>query len=54
MALLEIVKYGDPVLRKKAEPITEITDDIFEGISDTSNYYSNGFHVPYSFLSQHR
>lgn len=28
MAILEIVKYGDPVLRKKTEPITEITDDI--------------------------
>ena len=28
MAILEIIKYGDPVLRKKAEPVTEITDDI--------------------------
>ena len=34
MALLEIVKYGDPVLRKKAEPITEITDDIVQLAED--------------------
>ncbi len=34
MALLEIVKYGDPVLRKKAEPITAITDDIVQLAED--------------------
>ena len=34
MALLEIVKYGDPVLRKKTEPITEITDDIVQLAED--------------------
>ncbi|MBQ3943924.1 MAG: peptide deformylase [Elusimicrobia bacterium] len=34
MALLEIVKYGDPVLRKKAEPITEITDDMVQLAED--------------------
>ncbi len=28
MAILEIVKYGDPVLRKKAEPVTEITEEV--------------------------
>ncbi len=34
MAILEIVKYGDPVLRKKTEPITEITDDIVQLAED--------------------
>jgi peptide deformylase len=34
MAILEIVKYGDPVLRKKTEPITEITDDIIQLAQD--------------------
>ena len=34
MALLKIVKYGDPVLRKKAEPVTEITDDIVQLAED--------------------
>ncbi len=34
MAILEIVKYGDPVLRKKTEPITEITDDIIQLAED--------------------
>lgn len=28
MALLKIITYGHPTLRKKAEPITEITDEI--------------------------
>ena len=26
--ILKVCKYGDPVLRRKSEPITEITDDI--------------------------
>lgn len=30
MAILKIVKYGDSILRKKAEPIAEITDDIIQ------------------------
>ena len=30
MAILKIVKYGDPVLRKKTAPITEINDDIIQ------------------------
>ena len=34
MAILEIVKYGDPILRKKTEPITEITDDIIQLAED--------------------
>ena len=34
MAILEIVKYGDPVLRKKTEPISEITDDIIRLAED--------------------
>jgi peptide deformylase len=34
MAILEIIKYGDPVLRKKTEPITEITDDIIQLAED--------------------
>jgi peptide deformylase len=34
MSILEIVKYGDPVLRKKTEPITEITDDIIQLAED--------------------
>ncbi len=34
MAILEIVKYGDPVLRKKTEPITEITDDVIQLAED--------------------
>ena len=34
MSILEIVKYGDPVLRKKTEPITEITDDIIQLAQD--------------------
>ena len=34
MALLKIVKYGDPVLRKKTEPVTEITDDIIQLAED--------------------
>ena len=34
MAILEIVKYGDPVLRKKTEPITKITDDIIQLAED--------------------
>ena len=34
MSILEIVKYGDPVLRKKTEPITEITDDIVQLAQD--------------------
>jgi len=28
MAILEIKKYGDPVLREKAHPITEVTEDL--------------------------
>lgn len=34
MSILEIVKYGDPVLRKKTEPITKITDDIIQLAED--------------------
>ena len=34
MSILEIVKYGDPVLRKKTEPITEINDDIIQLAQD--------------------
>ena len=34
MAILEIVKYGDPVLRKKTAPVTEITDDIIQLAED--------------------
>jgi peptide deformylase len=34
MAILEIVKYGDSVLRKKTEPITEINDDIIKLAED--------------------
>ena len=34
MAILEIVKYGDPVLRKKTEPITKITDDVIQLAED--------------------
>jgi peptide deformylase len=34
MALLEILKYGDPYLRKKAEVVKEITDDIRQLIAD--------------------
>ena len=34
MSLLKIVKYGDPVLRKKTEPVTEITDDIIQLAED--------------------
>ena len=34
MAILKIVKYGDPILRKKTEPITEITDDIIQLAED--------------------
>jgi len=28
MAILKIVKYGDPILRKKSAPVTEINDEI--------------------------
>ncbi len=34
MAILKIVKYGDPVLRKKTAPVTEITDDIIQLAED--------------------
>ena len=34
MAILRIVKYGDPVLRKKTAPVTEITDDIIQLAED--------------------
>ena len=34
MAILKIVKYGDPILRKKTEPITEITEDIIQLAED--------------------
>lgn len=34
MAILEIVKYGDPILRKKTEPITEINDDVIQLAED--------------------
>ena len=34
MAILEIVKYGDPVLRKKTQPVTEITDDVIQLAED--------------------
>ena len=34
MSLLKIVKYGDPILRKKTEPITEINDDIIQLAED--------------------
>lgn len=34
MSILEIVKYGDPVLRKKTQPITEITDDVIQLAED--------------------
>ena len=34
MSILEIVKYGDPVLRKKTEPIMKITDDIIQLAED--------------------
>ena len=30
MAILEIVKYGNPILREKSKPIKEITDDIIK------------------------
>lgn len=28
MAILKIVKYGDPILRQKTQPISEINDDV--------------------------
>ncbi len=28
MAILKIVKYGDPILRKKTQPVSEINDDV--------------------------
>ncbi|MBR3627924.1 MAG: peptide deformylase [Elusimicrobia bacterium] len=34
MAILEIVKYGDPILRKKTQPITEINDDVIQLAED--------------------
>ena len=34
MAISEIVKYGDPILRKKSEPIKEITDDVVKLAND--------------------
>ena len=34
MAILEIVKYGDPILRKKTQPVTEITNDIIQLAED--------------------
>jgi peptide deformylase len=32
--ILPLVYYGDPILRKKAQPITEITDEIRQLVSD--------------------
>ena len=34
MAILEIVKYGDPILRKKTQSITKITDDVIQLAED--------------------
>ncbi|MBP5274006.1 MAG: peptide deformylase [Abditibacteriota bacterium] len=34
MAILEIVKYGDPRLREKCEPVAEFNDDIKKLIAD--------------------
>jgi peptide deformylase len=34
MAILYIVKYGNPVLREKAEPISEMTDELRKLIAD--------------------
>ncbi|MCK5126868.1 MAG: peptide deformylase [candidate division Zixibacteria bacterium] len=34
MAIRPIVKYGDPVLRKNAEPVVEITPEIKELVAD--------------------
>ena len=34
MSVLKIVKYGDPVLRKKAQIVTEITDDVKRLVKD--------------------
>ena len=44
MAVLDIVKYGAAVLREKAEPVTEVTDDIRALVNDmlTSMYAAEG------------
>ena len=34
MAILEIVKYGDPILRKKTQPVTEINNDVIQLAED--------------------
>ena len=34
MAILPIVTYNDPVLRKKTEPITEFTDEVRQFVAD--------------------
>lgn len=34
MSVLNIFKYPDPILKRKAEPVTEITDDILRLIDD--------------------
>jgi len=44
MAILNIVKYGDQVLREKAEPVREVTDDIRALVKDmlASMYAAEG------------
>ncbi len=34
MALLEIIKYGDPVLRQEAAPVEQFDDELFELVDD--------------------
>ena len=34
MTILHIVKYGDPVLRRKADPVEKLTDDLSRLIDD--------------------
>jgi peptide deformylase len=44
MAILKILKYGDPRLQQPAEPVTEVTEEIQRLVQDMleTMYYANG------------